>query len=178
MKGLSPSVHWSQKVRKLGREAENCTTTRRCRQPSATEQAGGQTGLKMGLGKGGASGQTEPLPSWAEVAGTSHRLLSSHTASSTLASLSSRSRAHASWQRRGPNVPSFWRIGMALSQDEAWGGWSPGTTSPSMHGEDGGSQSMGGVPLSKSQMLEPWGSGEWKSEEAWRVSIEVQGSLG
>lgn len=139
MKGLSPSVHWSQKVRKLGREAENCTTTRRCRQPSATEQAGGQTGVQMGLGKGGASGQTEPLPSWAEVAGTSHRLLSSHTASSTLASLSSRSRAHASWQRRGPNVPSFWRIGMASSQDEAWGEWSPGTTGPSMHGEDGGS---------------------------------------
>lgn len=39
-------------------------------------------------------------------------------------------------------------------------------------------EAMGGVPLSKSQMLEHWGSGEWKSEEAWRVSIEVQGSLG
>jgi hypothetical protein len=28
MKGLSPSVQWSQKVRKPGREAENCTTMR------------------------------------------------------------------------------------------------------------------------------------------------------
>lgn len=119
----------------------------------------------MGLGKGGASGQTGPLPSCAEVAGISHRLLSSHTASSTLASLSSRSRAHASWQRRGPNVPSFWRIGVAKQlrpQDKDWGGWSPGTTSRSMHGEGVGSQSTGGVPLSKSQMLGPWG--QWGVE--------------
>lgn len=56
---------------------------------------------------------TGPLPSWAELAGISHRLLNSHTASSTRASRSSRSRAHASWHRRGPNVPSFWRIWMA-----------------------------------------------------------------
>lgn len=54
-------------------------------------------------------GEPWPLPSWAQVIGTSHSLLSPHTASSTRASRSSRSRAHASWQRRGPNVPSFWR---------------------------------------------------------------------
>lgn len=47
------------------------------------------------------------LPSWADVAELPQSLLCSHTSWSTRASLSSRSRAHASWQRKGPNVPSF-----------------------------------------------------------------------
>lgn len=48
-----------------------------------------------------------PLPSWADVAEFPQSLLCSHTSWSTRLSLSSLSRAQASWQRRGPNVPSF-----------------------------------------------------------------------
>lgn len=55
-------MHWSQKVRKPGREAENCTTVRRYRKLSATEQAGGETGVQVGQGKAGAPGHTRQGP--------------------------------------------------------------------------------------------------------------------